>query len=115
MIPTTRDWTRGDYYYVDPEHGNDAYDGSSLRPWRTVQHAMKQPAPGDTIRLRDGHYGSLEFNRNHTYGTQDQWITYEADAGHTPTFHNIVFRCRTADASEVDYYVRLKGLTVEFT
>lgn len=42
-------------YYVSPA-GDDANPGSFDQPWRTVQHAVDNVGPGDTIWVRGGVY-----------------------------------------------------------
>jgi hypothetical protein len=51
-----RELTRGPAYYVDPARGNDTNDGSKSRPWKTMQHGVRQLKPGDTLYLRRGVY-----------------------------------------------------------
>ncbi|MBI1313037.1 hypothetical protein GC176_17240 [bacterium] len=43
-------------YFVDAAHGEDANDGSQAKPWRTVNHGLRQLSPGDTLCLRGGTY-----------------------------------------------------------
>ncbi|MCK4470569.1 MAG: hypothetical protein KAW49_02155, partial [Anaerolineae bacterium] len=42
-------------YYVSPD-GDDANPGSFDQPWRTIQHAVDNVGPGDTIWVRGGIY-----------------------------------------------------------
>jgi len=42
-------------YYVSPD-GDDANPGSFDQPWRTIQHAVDNVGPGDTIWVRGGTY-----------------------------------------------------------
>jgi CSLREA domain-containing protein len=42
-------------YYVSPD-GDDAHPGSFDQPWRTIQHAVDNVEPGDTIWVRGGTY-----------------------------------------------------------
>jgi len=42
--------------FVDVRRGSDQQDGSRSRPWRTLQHAVSQLLPGDTLYLRAGTY-----------------------------------------------------------
>lgn len=51
-----RELTRGPAYYVDPTGGDDANDGSLKKPWKTMQHGVRQLKPGDTLYLRGGVY-----------------------------------------------------------
>ena len=46
MLAHTATW------YVSPT-GDDANDGSETNPWRTIQHAVDQAAPGDAIKVMD--------------------------------------------------------------
>ena len=102
-------------FYVDPLHGDMANDGSSQRPWKSLQAVFdkglvesrkcaklpfkegavfetKNPGapvrPGDTIHLRSGSYGAFEIRG---YYNPD-WITLAADEGHKPEFTKILIR-----------------------
>ncbi len=44
-----------DTYYVSPA-GNDANPGSQNQPWQTIQHAVDQTLPGDTVLVENGVY-----------------------------------------------------------
>lgn len=99
-------------FYVDPEHGDAANDGSSEKPWQSLQSVldqglvesrswnslphtggsklvMKNPgAPvkaGDTIRLKSGDYGALKIGDMYNSGV----ITIAALEGHCPAFQSI--------------------------
>lgn len=53
----------GPVHYVDAKRGNDANDGSKVNPWKTVNHALKQLRPGDTLCLRSGvYYENVKVN-----------------------------------------------------
>ena len=45
----------GTDYYVSPT-GDDANPGTFDQPWRTIQHAVENVEPGDTIWVRGGTY-----------------------------------------------------------
>jgi hypothetical protein len=102
-------------FYVDPQRGDPASDGSAETPWRSLQAvfddglvesrdwesfpykngsklAPKNPgAPvkaGDTIWLRTGDYGDLMIQG---YYNPDA-ITIAACEGHTPRFHSVRLR-----------------------
>jgi len=102
-------------FYVDPQNGSMANDGSAAKPWRTLQEvidakliesqgweslppdgstklvAKNAGAPvkkGDTIWLRSGLHGSLSIVG---YYNPD-WITIAAEAGHTPKFSSVLLR-----------------------
>jgi hypothetical protein len=42
-------------WHVDPL-GDDAAAGDAAAPWRTIQHAIRQALPGDTVRVHAGTY-----------------------------------------------------------
>jgi hypothetical protein len=46
----------GPGWFVDGARGDDAADGSEVRPWRTVARAARALRPGDTLYLRGGIY-----------------------------------------------------------
>jgi len=102
-------------FYVDPERGDPANDGSAERPWRSLQGvfdrgfvesrawsslpyeedctlvAKNAGAPvkaGDIIRLRSGYYGDLLIQ---SYYNTDS-ITIAAAEGHTPRFRSVLLR-----------------------
>src|SRR5262249_8647071 len=66
-------------HFVDPAKGKDDAAGSEKAPWRTINHALKQLSPGDTLYLRGGTY------REHVYcavaGKPDSPITIRAYPG----------------------------------
>lgn len=51
-----RPLTRGPAHYVDPARGDDADNGSMKKPWKSMQHGVRQLKPGDTLYLRGGVY-----------------------------------------------------------
>ena len=57
-LPTAvdRPLQSGPAYFVDASRGDDAHAGGELSPWRTLSHALRQLAPGDTLYLREGVY-----------------------------------------------------------
>jgi pectate disaccharide-lyase len=62
-------------YYVSRK-GNDAHDGSSKRPWRTIAHAAARAGPGSLVRVRPGHYpGPIVLRRS---GRPGRRITFAA-------------------------------------
>ena len=46
----------GPAYFVDADNGADDGTGEEGRPWATINHALTQLEPGDTLCLREGHY-----------------------------------------------------------
>jgi len=102
-------------FYVDPQRGDPANDGSAERPWRSLQEVFDRdlvesrawdslpykegsnPVPknpdapvkaGDTIWLRSGDYGDLLIQSYYNTGP----ITIAAAEGHTPRFHSVHVR-----------------------
>src|SRR5437016_6081518 len=66
-------------YYVDAVAGNDANQGTSAQPFRTLQKAANVVSPGDGVLVNDGVYtgGStvLDISRS---GTAANWIVFRA-------------------------------------
>ena len=85
-------------FYCDPAKGSLGGDGSSARPWRTIEEVraarlieLREAGgtsvnpdapvkPGATVFLRSGWHGILRVPK----GYNDQFITICADAAHTP-------------------------------
>jgi CSLREA domain-containing protein len=65
-------------YYVSPD-GDDANPGSFDRPWRTIQHAVDNVEPGDTIWARGSTYN--EGVDIETYGLPGLPITLSGYPG----------------------------------
>ncbi len=102
-------------FFVDPERGDPTNDGSSEKPWQSLQQVIDRGLvesrswsslpyrtdstlvakntgapikPGDTIWLRSGYYGDLVVRG---YYNTDV-ITIAAAEGHTPRFRSILLR-----------------------
>ncbi|HEY2253796.1 MAG TPA: hypothetical protein VGH74_22130, partial [Planctomycetaceae bacterium] len=58
--------------------GSDAADGSSARPWHTLQHAADRVNAGTTVHVRAGRYAGFQLTRS---GMQDRPITFHAEKG----------------------------------
>jgi hypothetical protein len=54
--PSARPLPTANVQFVDASAGDDAAAGTKEKPWRTVNHAVAQAQPGDTICLRGGIY-----------------------------------------------------------
>lgn len=114
-------------FYLDPQEGSMANDGSSEHPWTTVREVLdsnlvetyspfeypylegdsliliNEGAPvkaGDTLICRSGYYGELHISRK--FNTD--FITIKAETRHLPTFKNIRFTGTR--------YWRLQGFTI---
>lgn len=102
-------------FYVDPHRGDPAGDGSSEKPWRSLQEvidrglvetrqwdslpyrpecklvAKNEGAPvqgGDTIYLRSGEYGDVTIRKHYNKGV----ITIAAAKGHTPRLRSLLLQ-----------------------
>lgn len=54
--PSKRAKSDGQARFVDAARGDDAHDGSESKPWKTINHALPQLNPGETLYLRQGSY-----------------------------------------------------------
>lgn len=76
-------------YYVDGQTGNDSGDGSSNRPWKTLNKASDRVSPNDEVRVRSATYREVLSIRVAN-------TTWKADTGHTPIidggYHDGLFR-----------------------
>ncbi|OXU14990.1 right-handed parallel beta-helix repeat-containing protein [Sedimentisphaera salicampi] len=104
-------------FFIDPVNGSDSNPGSKQKPWKSLSHIFENNsgmietrcweslpykkgksliskntgaviAPGDTIWLMDGFYGSLYITDCYNSG----FITIAAKAGHKPKFSGILIR-----------------------
>ena len=66
-------------YYVDAAAGNDANQGTSAQPFRTLQKAADVVSPGDGVLVNDGIYtgGSTILGISRS-GTAANWIVFRA-------------------------------------
>ena len=55
-VASARPLPDGPSFFVDALRGSDEADGSEASPWRSVNHALRQLSPGDTVSLRGGVY-----------------------------------------------------------
>ncbi len=77
--PPVRMLASGLKHYVDTNRGNDQQDGREATPWKTLRHALRQLAPGDTLYLRGGvYYEHPVLTRS---GTAEAPITISAYPG----------------------------------
>jgi len=71
--------THGPARFVDPRQGSDRQDGSRTQPWKTLQHAVSQLLPGDTLYLHGGTY--YECVSTEVCGTRSKPITIRSFPG----------------------------------
>ncbi len=101
--------------YVDVS-GDDNAPGTSSEPFRSIQQAVKNIKPGDTIIVRDGEYLDTDNNdwvlRIHQAGTASKWITIKSEnrygaklIGHNTTGYGVAF----LPSSQ---YIRFEGFEV---
>ena len=64
-------------YYVAPT-GDDTNPGAKAKPWLTLQHAVDQIAPGDTILVESGTYAGCQMRKS---GTPEAPCTLKAAPG----------------------------------
>jgi parallel beta-helix repeat protein len=64
-------------YVVDP-NGNDAFAGTAVAPWKTLQHAANAVGAGDTVTVHAGNYAGFQLT---TSGTAAAPIEFDAQPG----------------------------------
>lgn len=73
-------------YYVSDATGSDANNGTSVAtPLKTINAGQVMAAPGDTVFIMNGTYVPVSTIQLLKSGTADNYITYKAYPGHTPT------------------------------
>ncbi len=72
-------------YYVDFKNGSDGAAGSSGAPFKTPAKAHTVASAGDTIKLRGNKNDAATYYPD-SLRIEKANTTWEADAGHTPTF-----------------------------
>ncbi len=100
--------------FVSAALGEENNDGSSLEsPLRSLQAALDQVEPGETVYVMDGTYTDLLEPGNAHYilrrgGTPDAWVTVQNAPGHSP-----IIIASNGNGFEVQAnYVEVAGLTV---
>lgn len=80
-LPAATDRPKGDgpAKFVDAGKGSDAAAGTEAAPWKSLQHAVKQVKPGETLYLRAGVY--YEHVTAELKGTAAQPITIRSYPG----------------------------------
>jgi len=95
----------GNTFYI-AMNGSDSNDGSIDSPWVTLNYAVDQTQPGDTILIRGGFYHEGKFYIN-TGGANGQFVTIKPYPGEKVTFGKADEEVSiVADAD----YLRIEGL-----
>jgi hypothetical protein len=55
-VPSLRPLVEGPVFFVDALRGDNRNAGTQDHPWKTLQFALEQLSPGDTLYLRQGIY-----------------------------------------------------------
>lgn len=75
-----------DIYYVAVD-GSDNADGSYHQPWASVERALEETAPGDSVLVRGGVYSiDKAVQLGDAKGQEDNWITIASHAGEQAVF-----------------------------
>ena len=92
-------------WYVSPTGDDFNNDGSEPSPWRTIQHAVDQASPGDTIKVMDDDIGDTDdYTENITV---DQNLTIERhDSNDTAPW------VKAADANHDVFHVTGDNVTI---
>ena len=97
-------------YYVATD-GNNANNGSSGAPWRTIQYAADRVVAGDTVIVRAGQYVGFVLGWDEPQnGTASQRITFRGESGAIINQRN----ARTPDGINLEgaSYITIEGFTV---
>ena len=102
-------------YYIDPVDGNDVNVGSSALPWKTIDYGQSDDsgiAAGDTVYLKEGNYGDVEFRNGVThfgdviYGTSwDSPITYIAVTDANVVFDSLLLYAHGDESTTARYLI----------
>ena len=108
-------------YHVDAIAGNDVTgDGSAAAPLASLAKVRPLLEGGDTVVLYDGDYGSIEEVRSGVVDLYDDWVTYRAAPGASPTIEHIYFGYNAGSyigpqdqTGAYDVYLRFEGLHIK--
>jgi hypothetical protein len=93
-------------YYLDAVNGNDSNNGSSSSPWKTLAKAQTVVTNGDTVYVRNGDYGAYTET---DHAARTNWVTYQADTGHTPIFTKISI----TNSTQRTTYLKFDGINIQ--
>jgi len=100
-------------YHLSSE-GNDSQSGLNGHPWKTLNHAVAQLIPGDTLWFHSGTWNERLIPS--VSGTEGKWISFRVMKGETAildgaglTFSDIAGLVDLSNRS----YIRVEGLTIQ--
>jgi hypothetical protein len=100
-------------YFVAPT-GSDSNPGTIDRPWRSIQKAASNLAPGDTLKILPGTYYE-KFSPVNS-GKENAYITYTADPGTVIIDGSGIYLNDSSSEGLVQIqgksYIRLQNLTI---
>lgn len=110
-------------YYVDPVNGSDSNTGTNQAPWKTIDFVKSSASgitAGDTIYLKSGNYGSIEFYRPDKwfggvamYGTSwEKPITYKAADNAQPIFESLSLYSHSSEM-DISRYLIFEDITIQ--
>lgn len=69
--------------YVSQSKGNDSFEGTESKPYKTIGKAIENSYPGDEIIVEDGVYNEqISFLSNRVYGEEGKRLTIRARNRH---------------------------------
>lgn len=75
--------------YVSLARGNDSFDGTEARPFKTIQMAVDASYPGDEIIVEDGLYDeSVKFAQNRIYAEKGNRLVIKSRNRHKAVLNN---------------------------
>ncbi|MBE9565228.1 MAG: right-handed parallel beta-helix repeat-containing protein, partial [Proteobacteria bacterium] len=88
-----------DYYVAT--NGDDGWPGTEAQPWATLDYAVDQIAPGDTILVKSGTYAGCRIENS---GLSGAVCTLKADAGATVIIDAPGATARHTSNVELEWY-----------
>ena len=82
-------------------NGDDGWPGTEAQPWATLDYAVDQIAPGDTILIQSGTYAGCRIENSGLPGAE---CTLKADVGATVVVNAPGATCRHDSLIEVEWY-----------
>ncbi|HOQ75838.1 MAG TPA: DUF1565 domain-containing protein [Thermoclostridium sp.] len=70
--------------YVNQHTGDDSFNGTETKPFKTISKAIESSFPGDEIIVCDGEYGDqIKFASNRAYGDEGKRLIIPRNSGYT--------------------------------